>query len=273
MIKVNRANIRGMVDLYKSVQREPRPGAEHPVRHVLAATARDFDGPLRQVRRASGLLKVARPLQGQYGRGLRSGNAFGGCHGNGEGLSAAEPSQAIMLGWAAGSEPSPHCGKSSVRRIMAGGSQGRDENRVSSGLYHSHDPQRRTSGSTRNGRHALSRAPVALGSLPPWVTPPKDARPSFTANLDMMVDEIKSYRQGGRELHRQRRHQRPWLQLGSPQNDGDAHEVHIVVAGGLWTQPRYPPDIPMKSEDQIAEDSSATRSLNGGERSGKSARR
>src|SRR5438128_3255723 len=27
--------------------------------------------------------------------------------------------------------------------------------------------------------------------LPPWVTPPRDARPSYTTNLDLMVDEIK----------------------------------------------------------------------------------
>jgi len=71
------------------------------------------------------------------------------------------------------------------------------------------------------------------------VTPPKDARPSFTANLDMMVDEIKATGKEGvscivnggtRDLGYNWDHLKTMATRTS---------VHIVVAGGLWTQPRY----------------------------------
>jgi phosphotriesterase-related protein len=90
--------------------------------------------------------------------------------------------------------------------------------------------------------------------LPPWVTPPADARPSYTTDLDLMVEEVKATRQEGvscivnggtRDLGYNVEHLKTLAQRSG---------MHVIAAGGLWTQPRYPPDIASKSEDEIAAD-------------------
>lgn len=90
--------------------------------------------------------------------------------------------------------------------------------------------------------------------LPSWVEPPEDARPPFTADLDLMADEVNATAQEGVSC----------IVNGGTKDLGQNYErlralaqrtsLHIVMAGGLWTQPRYPPDIATKTEEQVAED-------------------
>ena len=92
--------------------------------------------------------------------------------------------------------------------------------------------------------------------LPPWLSPPENGRPlgSFTSDLDLMADEVNATAQEGvscivsggtRDLGQNAER----LRMLAERTD-----LHIVVASGLWTQPRYPPDIAEKTEMQIAED-------------------
>ena len=90
--------------------------------------------------------------------------------------------------------------------------------------------------------------------LPPWVPPSDNPLGAFTTDLDLMADEVNATAQEGVSC----------IVSGGTRDLGQSFErlralagrtdMHIVVASGLWTQPRYPPDIAEKSEDQIAED-------------------
>ena len=110
-------------------------------------------------------------------------------------------------------------------------------------------PEALASGATLFHEHLSLSDP-----LPPWVTPPKESRPSYTLNLDLMVDEVKATAKEGVSC----------IVNGGTKDLGQNVEkvrliaqrsgMHVVLAGGLWTQPRYPPDIAQKTEDQVAED-------------------
>ena len=90
--------------------------------------------------------------------------------------------------------------------------------------------------------------------LPPWVPPSDNPLGAFTTDLDLMADEVNATAQEGVSC----------IVSGGTRDLGQSFErlrtlagrtdMHIVVASGLWTQPRYPPDIAEKSEDQVAED-------------------
>ena len=90
--------------------------------------------------------------------------------------------------------------------------------------------------------------------LPPWVPPSDNPLGAFTTDLDLMADEVNATAQEGVSC----------IVSGGTRDLGQSFErlrrlagrtdMHIVVASGLWTQPRYPPDIAEKSEDQIAAD-------------------
>ena len=88
---------------------------------------------------------------------------------------------------------------------------------------------------------------------PSWLPPRKDG-PPFSANLDLMVDEVRATARDGvscivnggtKDLGQNVEH----LKTISTRSG-----MHIVAAGGLWTQPAYPPDIAQKTADQIADD-------------------
>ena len=90
--------------------------------------------------------------------------------------------------------------------------------------------------------------------LPPWRKPAPDAAPPFSGDLDLMVDEVRATARDGvacivnggtKDLGQNVDH----LKTISMRSG-----MHIVMAGGLWTQPAYPPDIAQKTADQIAED-------------------
>ena len=49
--------------------------------------------------------------------------------------------------------------------------------------------------------------------------------------------------------------------------------LHIVMAGGLWTQPRYPPEIAGWTEEEVAADFMRTPRRSAGARWARSARR
>ena len=90
--------------------------------------------------------------------------------------------------------------------------------------------------------------------LPPWLPPSDNPLGAFTTDLDLMADEVNATAQEGVSC----------IVSGGTKDLGQSFErlrtlagrtdMHIVVASGLWTQPRYPPDIAEKSEDQVAED-------------------
>ncbi len=90
--------------------------------------------------------------------------------------------------------------------------------------------------------------------FPPWVTPPKEQRPSYTTNLDLMVEEVKATAKDGVSCIVNGGTKDLGQNVNRLRTLAERTGMHIVMAGGLWTQPRYPPDIAEKTEDQVAED-------------------
>jgi phosphotriesterase-related protein len=86
------------------------------------------------------------------------------------------------------------------------------------------------------------------------VKPPKDFRPSYTSNLELMVDEVKATAQEGVTCIVNGGTKDLGYSVDRLKAIAERTGMHVVVAGGLWTQPRYPPDIAAKSEEQIEED-------------------
>ena len=102
-------------------------------------------------------------------------------------------------------------------------------------------------GATLFHEHLSIRDPV-----PEWLDDPRGT--SFTQHLDLMVEEVKATAQDGvscivnagtRDLGQNV----PKLRVLAERTD-----FPIVVAGGLWSKPRYPPDIEDKSEDEVLDD-------------------
>ena len=116
-------------------------------------------------------------------------------------------------------------------------------------LLHDVDPEELAGGATLFHEH------LSIGDpQPSWLTPPEDAQPSFTADLDLMTEEVNATAADGvscivnggtRDLG-----QNPakLMELAGRVN------LHIVLAGGLWTQPRYPPEIAQQTEEEVAAD-------------------
>ena len=114
------------------------------------------------------------------------------------------------------------------------------------------DPEALAHGATLFHEHLSLSDPA-----PSWIPQSDDpiaALGSFTADLDLMADEVNATAQEGVSC----------IVSGGTRDLGQSFErlqtlagrtdMHIVVASGLWTQPRYPPDIADKSEDEVAED-------------------
>ena len=105
------------------------------------------------------------------------------------------------------------------------------------------------------GGATLFHEHLSIGDpIPPWVTPPENPRPPFTADLDLMADEVNATAQEGvscivnggtRDLGQNVERLRALAQRV---------DLHIVLAGGLWTQPRYPPEIAQQTEEEVAAD-------------------
>lgn len=91
--------------------------------------------------------------------------------------------------------------------------------------------------------------PRQPGSAPPAPTPQDDAR-----FLDLMVEELRGARADGLgcivDAAIGRRGQR---ELDHLRQMASRSGMHIIVAGGYFLAPRYPPDIIKLSEDQIAD--------------------
>ena len=93
--------------------------------------------------------------------------------------------------------------------------------------------------------------------LPPWVEPTENGPGevgSFTTNLDLMIDEVNATAQEGVSCIVSGGTRDLGQNFQSIRTLAQRTNMHIVVASGLWTQPRYPPDITNKTEDQIADD-------------------
>ena len=89
--------------------------------------------------------------------------------------------------------------------------------------------------------------------LPPWRPAPKTPSPPYGADIDLMVDELNATAKDGvscivnagtKDLGYNMDHLRTIAARSS---------VLIVVAGGFWTQPAYPPEIATQTEDEVAE--------------------
>ena len=110
-------------------------------------------------------------------------------------------------------------------------------------------PRSLAHGATLFHEHLSIRDPI-----PPWLPPSENRRPSFTANVDLMVDEVKASAQDGVSC----------IVNGGTKDLGQNVErlrilaersgMPIVMAGGLWAKPRYPPDIAEKTEEQVVDD-------------------
>lgn len=113
------------------------------------------------------------------------------------------------------------------------------------------DPSMLSHGATLFHEHLSLSDP-----LPAWVEPPENGRPlgSFTADLDLMVDELNATAQEGVSCIVSGGTRDLGQNAGRLRMLAERTDVHIVVASGLWTQPRYPPDIPDKTEEEIAAD-------------------
>jgi phosphotriesterase-related protein len=110
-------------------------------------------------------------------------------------------------------------------------------------------PEALGNGATLFHEHLSIRDP-----LPPWLTPPKESQPTYTANLDLMVDEVKATAKDGVSCIVNGGTKDLGQNVDKVRTIAQRSGMHIVLAGGLWTQPRYPPDIAQKTEDQVAED-------------------
>jgi phosphotriesterase-related protein len=110
-------------------------------------------------------------------------------------------------------------------------------------------PDRLANGATLFHEH------VSLTSRRPYQSSPPDrpSPPHFSEDLDLMVTELRAAARdgvacivdaGGHDLGRSVRHVRTLAERSG---------LPIVVSGGLWTQPSYPPVIATQGEDEIAE--------------------
>jgi len=99
---------------------------------------------------------------------------------------------------------------------------------------------------------------VSLSSPRPYAPPSaKPVPPQWLENVDAVVEEVKAAVKDGiscivtggtRDLGQKPENVRRIAEQVAPAG------MHIVLSDALWTQPAYPPDIPSKTEDQVAED-------------------
>ena len=114
------------------------------------------------------------------------------------------------------------------------------------------DPEALAHGATLFHEHLSLSDPA-----PPWIPQSDDpiaALGSFTTDLDLMADEVNATAQEGVSCIVSGGTRDLGQSFGRLQTLAGRTDMHIVVASGLWTQPRYPPDIADKSEDEVAED-------------------
>ena len=89
---------------------------------------------------------------------------------------------------------------------------------------------------------------------PPRLPAFENPQPPFTADLDLMAHEVNATAQEGVAC----------IVNGGTRNLGQNFDrlvelarrvdLHIVMAGGLWTQPPYPPEIAQQTEEEVAAD-------------------
>ena len=104
-------------------------------------------------------------------------------------------------------------------------------------------------GATLFHEHLSIRDPI-----PDWQSPPADTPPSYTANDDLMVEEVKATAQDGVSCIVNAGTRDLGQNVGRLRVLAERTGMPIVVAGGLWAKPRYPPDIEEQNEDQVLAD-------------------
>jgi phosphotriesterase-related protein len=99
---------------------------------------------------------------------------------------------------------------------------------------------------------------ISMSSPRPYAPPPSQpVQPQWLENVDAVIAEVKAAGKDGiscivsggtRDLGQKPENVRRIAEQVAPAG------VHIVLSDALWTQPAYPPDIPGKTDDQIAEE-------------------
>jgi len=107
------------------------------------------------------------------------------------------------------------------------------------------------SGATLFHEHLSIRYPVTRAMA---VAQGRDVPPSFTDEVDVMVDETKAAGRDGITCIVDGGHPDMDRDLDALKRIATASGVHIVASGGFYMQRNYPPDIASKSADQIADD-------------------
>jgi predicted metal-dependent phosphotriesterase family hydrolase len=99
---------------------------------------------------------------------------------------------------------------------------------------------------------------ISMSSPRPYAPPPaQPVQPQWLENVDAVIAEVKAAGKDGiscivtggtRDLGQKPENVRRIAEQVAPAG------VHIVLSDALWTQPAYPPDVPGKTDDQIAEE-------------------
>ena len=107
-------------------------------------------------------------------------------------------------------------------------------------------------------RATLFHDHISLTSPRPYAPPPKQpVQPQWLENVEAVVEEVKAAAKDGiscivtggtRDLGQKPANVRRIAEQVASTG------MHIVLSDALWTQPAYPPEIPNKSEDQIADE-------------------
>jgi phosphotriesterase-related protein len=112
-------------------------------------------------------------------------------------------------------------------------------------------PPESISGPTLFHEHLSIRYPLTRAMA---VAQGRDVPPSFTDELDVMVDETKAAGRDGVACIVDGGHPDMDRDLDALKRIAAESGVHIVASGGFYMQRNYPPDIASKSADRIADD-------------------
>jgi len=101
--------------------------------------------------------------------------------------------------------------------------------------------------------HLSIELPPNLNPRPANAPPPPPPQPPPTANLDLIVDEVKAARAGGVRCIVDGGHADMKRSLDNLKAIAQRSDVLVVASGGYYMGRVYPPEIATASEDQIAD--------------------
>jgi phosphotriesterase-related protein len=89
--------------------------------------------------------------------------------------------------------------------------------------------------------------------LPSWRPAPRTPQTAYGADVDLMVDELNATAKDGVSCIVNAGTKDLGYNLERLRAIAARSAVHIVLSGGFWTKPGYPPEISTQTEDEIAE--------------------